>query len=98
MQILVDIRDTFAYGIVFVFKKKTAYEMRISDWSSDVCSSDLFTLIDFFPAAQECKSQPRLPQTETIESHKRSGCWEHHRGSAAGQAPAPPQHGQIQDE
>src|SRR3546814_10579341 len=25
----------------FCFKKKTAYEMRISDWSSDVCSSDL---------------------------------------------------------
>src|SRR3546814_19410744 len=28
------------YG-VFFFKQKTAYEMRISDWSSDVCSSDL---------------------------------------------------------
>src|SRR3546814_11972874 len=28
--------------IVFFFKQKTAYEMRISDWSSDVCSSDLF--------------------------------------------------------
>src|SRR3546814_3553390 len=27
--------------IVFCFKQKTAYEMRISDWSSDVCSSDL---------------------------------------------------------
>src|SRR3546814_8154029 len=27
--------------IVFFFKQKTAYEMRISDWSSDVCSSDL---------------------------------------------------------
>src|SRR3546814_4238441 len=27
---------------VFLFKQKTAYEMRISDWSSDVCSSDLF--------------------------------------------------------
>src|SRR3546814_5706226 len=26
---------------MFVFKQKTAYEMRISDWSSDVCSSDL---------------------------------------------------------
>src|SRR3546814_1837219 len=26
---------------VFFFKKKTAYEVRISDWSSDVCSSDL---------------------------------------------------------
>src|SRR3546814_5192076 len=27
----------------FLFKQKTAYEMRISDWSSDVCSSDLET-------------------------------------------------------
>src|SRR3546814_873855 len=27
--------------VIFFFKQKTAYEMRISDWSSDVCSSDL---------------------------------------------------------
>src|SRR3546814_19880582 len=31
----------FAGVLVFFFKQKTAYEMRISDWSSDVCSSDL---------------------------------------------------------
>src|SRR3546814_5943591 len=30
---------------VFFFKQKTAYEMRISDWSSDVCSSDLKPMI-----------------------------------------------------
>src|SRR3546814_5148649 len=29
------------FVIFFFFKQKTAYEMRISDWSSDVCSSDL---------------------------------------------------------
>src|SRR3546814_4257584 len=29
------------YVVFFFFKQKTAYEMRISDWSSDVCSSDL---------------------------------------------------------
>src|SRR3546814_3494877 len=29
-------------GDFCIFKRKTAYEMRISDWSSDVCSSDLF--------------------------------------------------------
>src|SRR3546814_8834857 len=29
----------------FFFKQKTAYEMRISDWSSDVCSSDLLALV-----------------------------------------------------
>src|SRR3546814_18098609 len=30
------------FFLVFFFKQKTAYEMRISDWSSDVCSSDLY--------------------------------------------------------
>src|SRR3546814_14730204 len=34
----------FGYGcyFFFFFKQKTAYELRISDWSSDVCSSDLY--------------------------------------------------------
>src|SRR3546814_1415954 len=32
------------YCFFFFFKQKTAYEMRISDWSSDVCSSDLLFL------------------------------------------------------
>src|SRR3546814_6761884 len=32
---------------VFFVKQKTAYEMRISDWSSDVCSSDLSAIADF---------------------------------------------------
>src|SRR3546814_10003535 len=31
----------FIFFFFFFFKQKTAYEMRISDWSSDVCSSDL---------------------------------------------------------
>src|SRR3546814_7148954 len=31
--------------VFFFFKQKTAYEMRISDWSSDVCSSDLLLLL-----------------------------------------------------
>src|SRR3546814_9771787 len=35
---------------VFFFKQKTAYEMRISDWSSDVCSSDLAGTGDTFGA------------------------------------------------
>src|SRR3546814_1285436 len=34
----------------FFFKQKTAYEMRISDWSSDVCSSDL---LDHPPSSQQ---------------------------------------------
>src|SRR3546814_6274349 len=32
-------------SFLFFFKQKTAYEMRISDWSSDVCSSDLTAAI-----------------------------------------------------
>src|SRR3546814_1426098 len=32
---------SFCVVLLFFFKQKTAYEMRISDWSSDVCSSDL---------------------------------------------------------
>src|SRR3546814_5406232 len=31
----------YIFVLFFLFKQKTAYEMRISDWSSDVCSSDL---------------------------------------------------------
>src|SRR3546814_11786825 len=39
------------YVFVFFFKQKTAYEMRISDWSSDVCSSDLTRSPSTNPAA-----------------------------------------------
>src|SRR3546814_2898190 len=39
----------------FFFKQKTAYEMRISDWSSDVCSSDL----DQDPAHQHLVARER---------------------------------------
>src|SRR3546814_20591462 len=41
----------------FFFKQKTAYEMRISDWSSDVCSSDL----EGCPESTECKLKTWLP-------------------------------------
>src|SRR3546814_7986474 len=34
-------RHSSPFFVFFFFKQKTAYEMRISDWSSDVCSSDL---------------------------------------------------------
>src|SRR3546814_3018899 len=40
---LVDYAFYFSVMCFFFFKQKTAYEMRISDWSSDVCSSDLQT-------------------------------------------------------
>src|SRR3546814_2907581 len=54
--------------VVFFFKQKTAYEMRISDWSSDVCSSDLCLI--FIPISAGCfcdclvshREQALLPQ------------------------------------
>src|SRR3546814_15840728 len=39
----------------FFFKQKTAYELRISDWSSDVCSSDLTTTGSSPPGATGCR-------------------------------------------
>src|SRR3546814_3083468 len=35
----------FIFCVFFFFKQKTAYDMRISDWSSDVCSSDLVKVL-----------------------------------------------------
>src|SRR3546814_2417416 len=43
----------------FFFKQKTAYEMRISDWSSDVCSSDLTEMSDEY----------KMAQAELVSSH-----------------------------
>src|SRR3546814_9695677 len=44
--------------VVFFFKQKTAYDMRISDWSSDVCSSDLHGFPPRRPAPE-----PPLPSS-----------------------------------
>src|SRR3546814_3800601 len=41
MVLGLDVRSFLCLLYFFFFKQKTAYEMRISDWSSDVCSSDL---------------------------------------------------------
>src|SRR3546814_5898344 len=45
------------FCVFFFFKQKTAYEMRISDWSSDVCSSDLREggLVCFHPNAVDAQ-------------------------------------------
>src|SRR3546814_6529087 len=52
---------------VCFFKQKTAYELRISDWSSDVCSSDL--LIEKMAQAQEQRQvqQQKLDEAELIQ-------------------------------
>src|SRR3546814_7918219 len=49
------------YVFFFFFKQKTAYEMRISDWSSDVCSSDL----DEAPRAQAPRTEGRTPRRQS---------------------------------
>src|SRR3546814_7485195 len=43
---------------VFFFKQKTAYEMRISDWSSDVCSSDLKSAFVTRKIARRARQRP----------------------------------------
>src|SRR3546814_3710538 len=45
--------------VIFFFKQKTAYEMRISDWSSDVCSSDLRALVQYLEGATICRDKTR---------------------------------------
>src|SRR3546814_3297399 len=45
--------------VFFFFKQKTAYELRISDWSSDVCSSDLFIQRFGIKQIQICKPNLR---------------------------------------
>src|SRR3546814_6713592 len=47
----------------FFFKQKTAYEMRISDWSSDVCSSDLNDAAD----AEAIVVAARRPEMRFVE-------------------------------
>src|SRR3546814_3598986 len=44
--------------VFFFFKQKTAYEMRISDWSSDVCSSDLLRKAQLVGIANHRNDQP----------------------------------------
>src|SRR3546814_4338776 len=49
----------------FFFKQKTAYEMRISDWSSDVCSSDL--------VAQDAVNQGAAVVLTSVDAARRAG-------------------------
>src|SRR3546814_19672630 len=51
--------------VVFLCKQKTAYEVRISDWSSDVCSSDL-AHID--AGVEEFGGDPRRAQRDPVET------------------------------
>src|SRR3546814_17546933 len=57
------------YVFFFFFKQKTAYEMRISDWSSDVCSSDLQEREQRRPDAEYRKQQPPDEQADRYAVH-----------------------------
>src|SRR3546814_1621288 len=52
------------FFVFFFFKQKTAYEMRISDWSSDVCSSDLRVV-----PRHVCEPTAVLPPPEAPPAH-----------------------------
>src|SRR3546814_18750954 len=51
----------------FFFKQKTAYEMRISDWSSDVCSSDLPAYDTIRPQADFIKRVEMIPMRDGVK-------------------------------
>src|SRR3546814_10202922 len=56
---------------VFFFKQKTAYEMRISDWSSDVCSSDLEVVgAEVVGQVQFCRGAGRDADGGAVEFRK----------------------------
>src|SRR3546814_9415826 len=57
--------------LFFCFKQKTAYEMRISDWSSDVCSSDLEAeaFSGLRPASHFSLALRKQPKTPCAGSH-----------------------------
>src|SRR3546814_7416393 len=54
-------------GLCFFFKQKTAYEMRISDWSSDVCSSDLEIDVDHRQQAIDRRAVGILAADHVVE-------------------------------
>src|SRR3546814_2459167 len=63
----------FLYFVFFFFKQKTAYEMRISDWSSDVCSSDLICQRGNGDAADQVRRQPRHDAQVLADEHGDTG-------------------------
>src|SRR3546814_4910348 len=55
--------------VFFFFKQKTAYEMRISDWSSDVCSSDLNVAGALLSGLVYFAARPARPDAATMRIH-----------------------------
>src|SRR3546814_4202609 len=59
----------FFFIFFFFFKQKTAYEMRISDWSSDVCSSDLIGVGDLLDRRRSGAERGRQIGFVLADSH-----------------------------
>src|SRR3546814_3894623 len=57
--------EDVVYFCFFFFKQKTAYEMRISDWSSDVCSSDLAVDSGLLIGSVQTTESPMGPMEST---------------------------------
>src|SRR3546814_4233876 len=79
----------------FFFKQKTAYEMRISDWSSDVCSSDLVSRIRVLSsgrpqAGMVWKCPPTWPGPALGHAELKPS---HSSALVITPSPAPPSHG-----
>src|SRR3546814_1424891 len=78
-----------ASAIFIFFKQKTAYEMRISDWSSDVCSSDLrpawASTVSWSKKAmtrtRRWRRSRRLRCTTRKRTPSRRNCWPHRRAA-----------------
>src|SRR3546814_12012654 len=73
LVLLLRLRVLF-FVFFFFFKQKTAYEMRISDWSSDVCSSDLVPCLSTFLVLLQAVGSP--------EADVRDVCVRKHFGAA----------------
>src|SRR3546814_6842327 len=68
--------------LVFFFKQKTAYELRTSDWSSDVCSSDLIDQRNL--ALEIVARQAQCPPLDRRQSELRHRLADQDRGQLAG--------------
>src|SRR3546814_9287157 len=76
----------FLFDVIFFCKQKTAYEMRISDWSSDVCSSDLLLrhgLVVEFAGAFGIQAEVELVVPAELEARLAQGVVAHLRAGMA---------------
>src|SRR3546814_3280597 len=75
--------------VFFFFKQKTAYELRISDWSSDVCSSDLSRRQQASKPETDLQRAAPLDQPDRIVGGTRGGPGQLHAGHGMDQHAAP---------